>query len=246
MTDEALLARAQRVWAALSGTPVTFTTSAIEVAVSPQSLLCPSGWVGIVVMGNAVIATAPDDSAAEIVQHALNGLPVAAMTDTAAVCDRLPINETLGPATLAYCDTASFRPVQSSAVQTSPADHTDMRTLLARVPTEDADESGLAGITSPAFVVRSGSDIIAAAGYRAWPSKTAHLSVLTAPAERRRGLARVVATAAVAAALEDDLLPQWRARPEASRRVARALGFSELGSQLSIRLMTADSHAGRS
>lgn len=29
------------------------------------------------------------------------------------------------------------------------------------------------------------------------------------------------------------LLPRWRARPVASRRVARALGFHELGSQLS-------------
>ncbi|MBF9132087.1 GNAT family N-acetyltransferase [Plantactinospora sp. S1510] len=89
-----------------------------------------------------------------------------------------------------------------------PADHPDMRALLARVPAEDADESGL-----------------------------------TAPAERGRGLARAVATAAVTAALEADLLPQWRARPEASRRVARALGFSELGSQLSIRLEPADSRA---
>lgn len=84
---------------------------------------------------------------------------------------------------------------------------------------------------------------MAAAGYRAWPSDTAHLSVLTAPAERGRGLARAVATA-VAAALQADLLPQWRSRPEASRRVARALGFRELGAQLSIRLMVADSLAG--
>ncbi|NEC07096.1 GNAT family N-acetyltransferase, partial [Streptomyces sp. SID7909] len=37
-------------------------------------------------------------------------------------------------------------------------------------------------------------------------------------------------------ALAADRLPQWRARPEASRRVARALGYRELGSQLSVRL----------
>jgi hypothetical protein len=36
--------------------------------------------------------------------------------------------------------------------------------------------------------------------------------------------------------MTDGLLPQWRARPEPSRRVARALGFRELGAQLSIRL----------
>ncbi|MDP9793692.1 RimJ/RimL family protein N-acetyltransferase [Catenuloplanes nepalensis] len=60
--------------------------------------------------------------------------------------------------------------------------------------------------------------------------------MLIAPAERGRGLARAVATAAVADALRSRLLPQWRARPKASRRVARALGFRELGSQLSVRL----------
>ena len=245
MSGDAILEHAQRLWATLAATPVTFSTSAIEGAVSPRSLLCPPGWVGMVVVGNAAIATAPDDSAAEIVQQILNSLPPAAMTDPAAVRARLPISNILGPATLAYCDTASFQPCESSAVQMSPADHADLATLLARVPAEDAAESGLDEITSPAFVVQSGSKIIAAAGYRAWPSDTAHLSVLTDPAARGRGLARIVATAAVAAALQADLLPQWRARPAASRRVAQALGFSELGSQLSIRLTPVDSHAGR-
>jgi len=63
--------------------------------------------------------------------------------------------------------------------------------------------------------------------------------VLTAPAARGRGLARAAASAAVAHAIGEGRLPQWRARPEASRRVARALGFRELGSQVSIRLTTA-------
>ncbi|MDU0303963.1 GNAT family N-acetyltransferase, partial [Streptomyces sp. PAL114] len=45
--------------------------------------------------------------------------------------------------------------------------------------------------------------------------------------------ARVVGAAAVAHALAAGLLPQWRARDFASRRVAAALGFEELGAQLS-------------
>jgi RimJ/RimL family protein N-acetyltransferase len=60
--------------------------------------------------------------------------------------------------------------------------------------------------------------------------------VLTATAARDRGLARAAASAAVAHAIKEDRLPQWRARPLASRRVARALGFRELGLQVSIRL----------
>ena len=47
-----------------------------------------------------------------------------------------------------------------------------------------------------------------------------------------RDLARAVAGHAVADALHEGLVPQWRARPVESRRVARALGFRELGAQL--------------
>ncbi|WP_425321545.1 GNAT family N-acetyltransferase [Catellatospora chokoriensis] len=85
-------------------------------------------------------------------------------------------------------------------------------------------------------MVRSGSHVVAAAGYRRWPGQAAHMCVLTAPPHRGRGLARIVGGAAVADALANDLLPQWRARPEPSRRVARALGFHELGTQLSVRI----------
>lgn len=78
--------------------------------------------------------------------------------------------------------------------------------------------------------------VLAAAGYRHWPAATAHFSVLTAPAARGRGLARVAASAAVTHALVAGRLPQWRARVPASRRVAQSLGFEELGVQISAKL----------
>ncbi|WP_433289367.1 GNAT family N-acetyltransferase [Micromonospora sp. CA-244673] len=97
------------------------------------------------------------------------------------------------------------------------------------------------------FVVRDGAGVAAAAGYRQWPRSVAHLCVLTSSRFRGRGLARAVASAAVAEALQNQLLPQWRARPEASRRLARRLGFHELGSQVSIRISArqADSNGAR-
>jgi hypothetical protein len=52
----------------------------------------------------------------------------------------------------------------------------------------------------------------------------------------RRGLACATASATVSHALRRGKLPQWRTRPEASRRIALSLGFNELGSQVSIRL----------
>jgi len=101
---------------------------------------------------------------------------------------------------------------------------------------EDAGESGMTQITSPAFATREHGTILSAAGYRDWPGEVAHLSVLTIATARGRGLARTVASAAITHAIQHGKLPQWRARPPASRRVARVLGFRELGSQVSIRI----------
>ncbi|MFB8352242.1 GNAT family N-acetyltransferase [Streptomyces niveus] len=135
--------------------------------------------------------------------------------------------------------------------------------LLAGAGQGDADESGLDEITSPAFLLREAAgartggegvgagagagegagawagggagEVVAAAGYVTWPRSVAHVCVLVAPHRRGRRLAGIVASAAVSHALDAGLLPQWRARPYPSRRVAAALGFRELGAQLSVR-----------
>ncbi|GAA1614584.1 hypothetical protein GCM10009679_18720 [Saccharothrix algeriensis] len=236
MADDFLITRAQRVWLELAGVPVTFPAEGMQVVVSERSLLCPPGWVGIVTLGNAAIITVPAERTGALVRERLGGAPVATLTHPDRVYDALPVAELLGPATLAYCDQRSFRPTEPGVVDVIPASHADLAAFLASVPPDDADECGLAEITSPAFVVRGGRQVLAAAGYRRWPGQAAHVCVLTAPRQRGRGLARLVAGTAVADALTGGLLPQWRARPEPSRRVARALGFHELGTQLSIRL----------
>jgi RimJ/RimL family protein N-acetyltransferase len=118
-------------------------------------------------------------------------------------------------------------------------DHPGFRQFLLAAGTDDVAESGIGKITTPAFAIREHGQVVAAAGYRDWPCGTAHLSVLTASAARGRGLAQAAASAAVAHAIAEGRLPQWRARPQASRRVARALGFRELGAQVSIRLAAA-------
>ncbi|MEV6162115.1 GNAT family N-acetyltransferase [Streptomyces sp. NPDC052052] len=159
------------------------------------------------------------------------------LVDEARLRAVLPVLDVLGPASLLYLDPADFLSVQGGAVvEESVCGDDELAALLARAGEEDAGESGLEWITSPAFVFREGDDVVAAAGYQIWPQSVAHLSVLVAPEHRGRGLARVVASAAVAHACDAGLLPQWRARPHSSQRVALALGFQELGSQLSVRL----------
>ena len=232
----ALAAAARELWEYLAGTAAGFAP-AISVAVAPRSSLCPPGWAGIVVIGDAVLATAPDHGTALLVERALCGLPAAGLTGAEVLRRRLHIAAIRGPAALAYLDPADFRP-QPGAGIAGPLDlaHPGLQRFLIAAGADDVGDSGMQGITSPAFAVCEHGPVVAAAGYRDWPCGTAHLSVLTAAAARGRGLARAAASAAVAQAIGEGKLPQWRARPEASRRIARALGFRELGSQVSIRL----------
>jgi len=177
-------------------------------------------------------------------QQVLGAVPAASVADAAVLTREFVIADMLGPASLAYLDPADFRPAPGQAAgagldTSSPA----LRRFLAEADTGDLAESGIAEITSPAFVIRDEDRIIAAAGYRDWPGQVAHLSVLTAVHGRARGLGRAAASAAVMHAVAENKMPEWRARPEASRRIARRLGFRELGAQVSIRLAGTSSPA---
>jgi hypothetical protein len=237
MPLDVLTARARAVWESLAHVPVAFAP-VVHVAISPGSSLCPPGWAGLVVIADAAIATAPDAHAAQIMQHALGTVPAASVTDTAVLSRELTIAEMRGPAALAYLDPGDFQPSGRPGAETVDVSGPAFRRFLSEADAGDLAESGIAEITSPAFVIREGEHIAAAAGYRDWPGRVAHLSVLTALPARGRGLGGAAASAAVAHALREDRLPQWRARPEASLRIARRLGFQELGSQVSIRLAT--------
>ncbi|MFC5664565.1 GNAT family N-acetyltransferase [Kitasatospora misakiensis] len=239
MSIDPLLARARGLWEELASVPVSFAPSGgVSVVVSTESRMCPSGWVGVVVLGDSAIVTTPSEDTAKTVRDALADLPVGALADAPSVRGVLPVARILGPAALAYVSDDGFRPVAARGltVEQVPGGHPDLRKLENVAGADDSDESGLGEITSPAFVIREGGEVVAAAGYRSWPSRTAHVSVLTSPQRRGRGLARTAGSEAVAHALAAGLLPQWRARVPASRRVALALGFRELGAQLSVEL----------
>jgi GNAT superfamily N-acetyltransferase len=148
----------------------------------------------------------------------------------------LRMTEMLGPAALAYVDSSRLADSDAAGVSAVPLDDPGVAKLWESVPPDDAAESGLDEITSPAFVTYDEGLVTAAAGWIRWPTDVAHLCVLTAPASRGRGLGRAVAGRAAREALAAGLFPQWRARPLASRRVAQALGFRELGAQLSFSL----------
>jgi len=103
------------------------------VVTSATSSLSPSGWVGAVSLEDAALVAAPDDGCAQSVREALGGLPVYAVTDPAALRARMSVRDVLGPASLAYCDAASFRPM-AGATEILSGDHPALRALVAAVP----------------------------------------------------------------------------------------------------------------
>ncbi|MFI6468585.1 GNAT family N-acetyltransferase [Streptomyces sp. NPDC050538] len=245
MTSDLLCDRARKLWVELAVEPVEFSSSdGANIVVSPGSRLCPPLWTGIVVLGGAGIVTVPSMEVAQLMAGASSKLSCEGLVDEDRLREVLPVLDVLGPASLLYLDRADFLPMlEGAAVEEALCGDGELAVLLVRAGEEDAGESGLEDITSPAFVLRESDHVVAAAGYQVWPQSVAHLSVLVAPGHRGRGLARVVASAAVAHALDAGLLPQWRARPHPSKRVALALGFRKLGSQLSVRLDDAVSPA---
>ncbi|MFF8916842.1 GNAT family N-acetyltransferase [Streptomyces sp. NPDC015032] len=238
MADDLLLNRARELWAELADAPVEFCPSGgAKVVVAPGSRLSPSSWTGVVRIGDAVIVTAPSARAAGMVAEAARRMSHNELVDIARLRSVLPVRDVLGPASLFYLGRDGFLPAhEGTEVEQLPIGDGGLAALPARSGKEEAGESGLEDISSPAFCLRRGGEVVAAAGYRSWPLSVAHLSVLVAPQCRGRRLARAVASAAVAHALDAGFLPQWRARLRPSQRVAVALGFQELGTQLSVLL----------
>lgn len=210
MSTDAVLVRVRALWEGLAAVPVSFSSATgVSVVVSPRALICPPGWMGVVALQGEAIVTAPSSGAAVAIRAAVARLSADGLVDPDLLGRALPLAEVLGPAALAYVDGDGFRPVSagSLAVERLAVEDSELRQLLMVAGDQDAAESGLDEITSPAFVIRDGGKVIAAAGYRVWPSRTAHLCVLTAPDRRGQGLARVAGSAAVAHALEGDCWP---------------------------------------
>ncbi|AUG77630.1 GCN5 family acetyltransferase [Kitasatospora sp. MMS16-BH015] len=245
MAADTLLAQAHTLWETLARVPVSFAATAataggVAVVTDPDSGWCPPGWAGVIRLGDTALVAAPDEAAAALLRETLAATTAASATATLTAPTAAPHRRparVLGPAALAYLAAEDFRPAAipaGLALVELPTESPELRVLELESGQEDANEAGLWESTSPVFAVRAEGQVVAAAGYRRWPGDAAHIGILTAPAWRNRGLARATGSAASAHALTAGLLPQWRARVPASRRVATSLGYRELGEQLSL------------
>ena len=164
---------------------------------------------------------------------AIADLSVAQVTDPTLVAPRFNrVAEVLGPSMLAYADAGSLRSVPAATVEKGTIDDPRLHELVASVPAEDAHEAGVLSCTSPMFFAVVRNRVVSACGYRVWADRLAHLCVLTASDARNAGHARAAGAAAAEYALDNGLIPQWRARHAPSQAVAAALGFVPMGAQL--------------
>ena len=86
MSMDPLLLRARGLWEGLARVPASFMpTDDANVVVSPRSGLCPTGWVGAVVLEGSAIVTVPAESTVLIVREALRRLSVEAIVDGASI-----------------------------------------------------------------------------------------------------------------------------------------------------------------
>ena len=206
----------------------------LHVVVNPESSIAPRGWAGIIAIGDVVTAAVPAVEFCEPFVVALSGISYEDLVKPHGLLERLPpVSATLGPAHLFY-PPAGYVATTAGGEE---AQRRDIDALIAHAAPEDLDESGIAHIESTAFVSRTDDgNVVSACGYRRWPNGVAHISALTHPDHRGQGHGFRAASAAVAAAIAEGLLPQWRARPIESRRLALALGLDVVGAQLSVQL----------
>jgi GNAT superfamily N-acetyltransferase len=231
--------RVRRVWRELTGAAAGFRGAGWVVAAGPGD----QGRIVVVRLGDAGAVSAPAELAPavrEVVAGSLEDL-----TGPGAVVELLrtvvPVAGVRGPAVLAYADAGCCTPYEGAGVAevaTLRAGDAGVVGLAAACGSDDADESSITEMTSPVSVIRADGRVVAAAGYEVWGGELAQVGVLTDPGYRGRGLGTAVAGAAVARAVAAGLVAQWRARPAivGSRRIARTLGFVDLGWQLAVRL----------
>ncbi|MFJ4655008.1 hypothetical protein ACIP5Y_27350 [Nocardia sp. NPDC088792] len=128
----------------LAAVPVSFSTGYLTVVVSPESLMCPTGWAGAVTLGNSAIITAPDPAAAEKIRTAGARISIPQFVITERLGTVLDIAEVRGPAALAYTNDKLFRPapVRASTTKQVPARDPALNELLKSSTAADRDESG--------------------------------------------------------------------------------------------------------
>jgi len=143
---------------------------------------------------------------------------------------------TIGPAYIGYAE--AVRPPSHASRSLSRSDAPAAEALRAACTETEWEYGGSLVGDHPSSGVFVGSDLVALAGYEIWGGTIAHISVVTHPAFRGRGLGRSAVSHLANTALAAGLVPQYRTLQsnQASIRIAESLGFIHYASSVAVRL----------
>ena len=205
--------------------------SADGVTVSPVDV-GRRGDVQVMARDETVVVTAPSAIASDLRDRVADPDAIATMAPT-RLADILGIEAaaTLGPQFIGYADADTAVPVHGPDAVKPLRPH-DARALaalrMATPPDEWYDRVGgfAIGAHEGLFGRFDGDELVAVSAYGA-DDAVAGIAVLTHPNHRGAGHGTVAVSAAVEAALADDLIPEYRLHEDwrVSRRLAEGLGF---------------------
>lgn len=197
-------------WAAQLGVPAdAFEQDGVVVGETAHD-----DGVQVFVREGTVAVGAPSTLVAECRAHA-DELVSVTVDDPAAlgrwVTDRIvPVETVLGPAFYGYTDAESVAPVESPARVLTATDEGAYGRFQRAVPADEWDAGGPAFEPGETVGIEADGRLVAAAGYEVWDERIAHISVVTHPDYRSRGLGRAVVSRATERALDAGLWPQYR------------------------------------
>lgn len=150
----------------------------------------------------------------------------------------LPAERVVGPAFIGYRD-AALDPGcdEAGARLLDGADAGAVAELRAACEPIAWEHGGPHDDTATAVGVFAGATLAALASYRIWGERIAHISIVTHPAHRGRGLGKAAVSAMSRIALARGLIAQYRTlcANTPSIAIAHALGFQRYATTLSIR-----------
>ncbi|MCR6713451.1 MAG: GNAT family N-acetyltransferase [Demequina sp.] len=170
---------------------------------------------------------------------AIAGLPADELLSTTRLMERLVRcdPEPIGTASIAFRD-GGFGGAPRDGIQA--ADGAAVEELRDAVSDAEWHEGGLEDMPDRWAAITDSGQVAAIAGYERWGEGVAQVGVVSHPALRGRGFARLVSAVAVSEAHDAGLVPQWRSRlgNEPSQRLGASLGFAVLGQQAAVALGT--------
>jgi GNAT superfamily N-acetyltransferase len=223
---------ARRLWRTLASTEDALRPATTTVVHGSRGI-APEGWTGIVRLGDAYLIEAGDADAA--VLDLLRNLDDPSDPEQ-VTCSLRPVR-TLGPGELAYLPVGAEVADVVHEGDLREVSVASLRGWLDSLPEDDVEESSVREMDQVLVLCR-GEDPLGAAGHLDWPARIGHVGVLVAPTARSEGVGGCLGAAATRRVLEHGRTPQWRAAAwnAASRRVARRIGYREMGRQFSFQL----------